>query len=185
VLKKASALDIQTICPLHGPVLSEDLGYYLNLYNTWSSYQPEEPGVTIAYASVYGHTKAAAELLAEKLRAKGVKVAIADLARDDMPETVEDAFRYDRLVLAATTYNADVFPVMRTFIEHLTERAYQSRKVAFIENGSWAPTAAKVMAKLLEGSKNLTFADTTVTIKSALNDSSMAQLDALAEELSK
>lgn len=185
VLKKAAKLDIQTICPLHGPVLNEDLGYYLNLYNTWSSYQPEEPGVTIAYASVYGHTKAAAELLAEKLRAKGVKVAIADLARDDMPETVEDAFRYDRLVLAATTYNADVFPVMRTFIEHLTERAYQNRKVAFIENGSWAPTAAKVMAKLLEGSKNLTFADTTVTIKSALNDSSMAQLDALAEELSK
>jgi flavorubredoxin len=185
VLKKAAKLEIQAICPLHGPVLNEDLPYYLNLYNTWSSYQPEEPGVTIAYVSVYGHTKAAAQLLAEKLRAKGVKVAIADLARDDMAETVEDAFRYDRLVLAATTYNADVFPVMRTFIEHLTERAYQNRKVAFIENGSWAPTAAKVMAKLLEGSKNLTFADTTVTIKSALNDASMAHLDALAEELSK
>ena len=185
VLKKAAKLDIQIICSLHGPVLKENLGYYLDLYNTWSSYQSEEKGVTIAYTSVYGNTKKAALLLGEKLSAKGVKVSLTDLARDDMPEAVEDAFRYDRLVLASTTYNSDVFPFMRTFIEHLTERAYQNRKIAFIENGSWAPTAAKVMAKLFEGSKNLTFAEHTVTIKSALNDASLAQLDALAEELAQ
>ena len=185
VLKKASALDIKMILPLHGPILKEDLGYYIGLYDKWSSYTPEEPGVCIAYTSVYGHTKAAAEKLAEMLRAKGQKVAISDLARDDMPEVVEDAFRYDRLVLATTTYNNGIFPFMHTFIEHLTEREYQKRTVAFIENGSWAPCAAKKMKEMFEKSKKITFAETTVTIKSALNEASEAALAQLAEELAK
>jgi flavorubredoxin len=185
VLKAAAGLDIQTICPLHGPVLNEDLGYYIGLYDKWSSYTPEEPGVCIAYTSVYGHTKAAAEKLAEMLRTKGQKVAISDLARDDMPEVVEDAFRYDRLVLATTTYNNGIFPFMHTFIEHLTEREYQNRTVAFVENGTWAPCAAKKMKEMFEKSKKITFAETTVTIKSALNEASEAALAQLAEELAK
>ncbi len=186
VLKKAAGLDISIICPLHGPVLSENLGYYLNLYNIWSSYGVESEGIMIAYTSVYGNTKKAVELLEQKLKADGCpKVVVTDLARDDMAEAVEDAFRYGRLVLASTTYNADVFPFMRTFIEHLTERNYQNRTVAIIENGSWAPQAAKVMTGLLANSKNITFAQTTVHIKSALNDESKAQIDALAAELCK
>ena len=186
VLKKAVGLDISIICPLHGPVLSENLGYYLNLYNIWSSYGVESEGVMIAYTSVYGNTKKAVELLEQKLKADGCpKVVVTDLARDDMAEAVEDAFRYGRLVLASTTYNADVFPFMRTFIEHLTERNYQNRTVAIIENGSWAPQAAKVMTGLLANSKNITFAQTTVRIKSALNDESKAQIEALASELCK
>ena len=183
VLKAAQGLDIQVICPLHGPVLSENLGYYIDLYDKWSSYTPEEPGVCIAYTSVYGHTKAAAEKLAEMLRAKGVKVAISDLARDDMPETIEDAFRYDRLVLATTTYNNGIFPFMHTFIEHLTERDYQNRSIAFVENGTWAPVAAKLMKAMFEKSKKITFAENTVTIKCALNADSEAALEKLAEEL--
>ena len=183
VLKAAQGLDIQVICPLHGPVLSENLGYYIDLYDKWSSYTPEEPGVCIAYTSVYGHTKAAAEKLAKMLRAKGVKVAISDLARDDMPETIEDAFRYDRLVLATTTYNNGIFPFMHTFIEHLTERDYQNRSIAFVENGTWAPVAAKLMKAMFEKSKKITFAENTVTIKSALNADSEAALEKLAEEL--
>ena len=183
LLKAAAGLDIQIICPLHGPVLSEDLGYYLGMYDKWSSYTPEEPGVCIAYTSVYGHTKAAAEKLAELLRAKGVKVAISDLARDDMPEAIEDAFRYDRLVLATTTYNNGIFPFMHTFIEHLTEREYQNRTIAIIENGTWAPVAGKLMKAMFEKSKNITFTETTVTIKSALNADSEAALEKLAEEL--
>ena len=186
LLKKASALDIQIICPTHGPVLTENLGYYLDLYNTWSSYGVESEGVVIAYTSVYGHTKAAAELLAKKLADRGCpKVSLTDLARDDMPEAVEDAFRYGILVLASTTYNAEVFPPMREFINHLAERGYKNRTVAFIENGSWAPTAAKVMKGLLEGCKGLSFAEPTVRILSALNDESEAQLDALADALCK
>ncbi len=186
LLKKASALDIQIICPTHGPVLTENLGYYLDLYNTWSSYGVESEGVVIAYTSVYGHTKAAAELLAKKLADRGCpKVSLTDLARDDMPEAVEDAFRYGTLVLASTTYNAEVFPPMREFISHLAERGYKNRTVAFIENGSWAPTAAKVMKGLLEGCKGLSFAEPTVRILSALNDESEAQLDALADALCK
>lgn len=185
LLKKAAALDIQTICPLHGPVLKENLGYYLGLYNTWSSYEPESEGVMIAYTSVYGHTKAAVEKLAEKLRINGCpKVVVTDLAREDMAEAVEDAFRYNKLVLATTTYNAGIFPFMREFIEHLTERNYQNRMVAFIENGSWAPLAAKVMKNMLEGSKKLTFIDPVVTIKSSLSEESSIKLDALAEALS-
>ncbi len=184
LLKKAAGLDIQTICPLHGPVLNENLGYYINLYDIWSSYEVETDGIMIAYCSVYGNTKKAVELLAEKLRMNGCpKVVVNDLARCDMAEAVEDAFRYGKLVLASTTYNADVFPFMNTFIHALTERSYQKRTVAFIENGSWAPTAAKVMRGMLEGSKNLTFADTTVTIKSALSDDSRKAIDTLAEEL--
>lgn len=185
LLKKASNLDIQTICPLHGPILKENLGYYLGLYNTWSSYEPESEGVVIAYTSVYGHTKAAVEKLAEKLRANGCpKVVVTDLARDDMAEAVEDSFRYNKLVLATTTYNAGIFPYMREFIEHLTERSYQNRTVAFIENGSWAPLAVKTMKQMFEGSKKLTFVEPSVTIKSALNDESRAKLDELAEALS-
>ncbi|MBD5080706.1 MAG: MBL fold metallo-hydrolase [Ruminococcaceae bacterium] len=185
LLKKASGLDIQTICPLHGPILKENLGYYLNLYNTWSSYEPESEGVMIAYTSVYGHTKAAVEKLADKLRANGCpKVVVTDLARDDMAEAVEDAFRYNKLVLATTTYNAGIFPFMRDFIEHLTERNYQNRTVAFIENGSWAPLAAKVMKGMLEGCKKLTLVDPVVTVKSALSEESNQKLDALAEALS-
>ena len=186
LLKKAAGLDIEVICPLHGPALTENLGYYLDLYNTWSSYQPEEDGVAIAYTSVYGNTKKAVMLLAEKLRAMGCpKVAVSDLARCDMVEAVEDAFRYSKLVLATTTYNADIFPFMREFINQLTERNYSNRTVAFIENGSWAPVAAKVMGGMLEKSRNLTFAETTVKILSALNEESTAQLDALAKELCK
>lgn len=184
VLKKAAGLDIQTICPLHGPVLTEDLGYYLNLYNTWSSYGVESDGIVIAYTSVYGNTKKAVELLADTLRKKGCpKVVVTDLARDDMFEAVEDAFRYGRLVLATTTYNADIFPFMRTFIEHLTERGYQKRTIAFMENGSWAPQAAKVMKGMFEKSRDITFAETTVRIMSAMNDESRAQIEALAGEL--
>lgn len=186
VLKKAAALEIQTICPLHGPILKENLDYYLGLYNTWSSYGTENEGVVIAYTSVYGHTKAAVELLAQKLNDAGCpKVAVTDLARDDMAEAVEDAFRYGTLVLATTTYNADIFPFMREFINHLTERNFSNRTIAFVENGSWAPTAAKVMRKMLEDCKNIKFAENTVTIKSALSDDNRAQIDALAAELAK
>ncbi len=186
LLKKAATLDIQTICPLHGPVLTENLGYYLNLYDIWSSYRVESDGVVIAYTSIYGHTKAAVELLAQQLEAKGCpKVVVHDLARTDMAEAVEDAFRYGKLVLATTTYNGDVFPFMKEFIHHLTERNYQSRTVALMENGSWAPLAAKVMKNMLEGSKNLTFAETTVRILSALSDESRQQIEALATELCK
>ena len=184
LLKKAAGLDIQTICPLHGPVLTENLGYYLNLYNTWSSYQPEEEGIVIAYTSVYGNTKKAVLKLADQLRAKGCpKVVVNDLARCDMAEAVEDAFRYSKLVLATTTYNAEIFPFMREFINHLTERNFSNRTVAFIENGSWAPQATKVMKGMLEKSKNLTYTENTVKIMSALNETSSAQLDALADEL--
>ncbi len=186
LLKKAAGLDIQTICALHGPILKENLGYYLDLYNTWSSYGVESEGVVIAYTSVYGNTKKAVELLADKLTALGCpKVTVTDLARDDMAEAVEDAFRYGKLVLATTTYNGDVFPFMKTFIEHLTERGYKNRTIGLIENGSWAPTAAKTMLKMFEGSKNLTFTDTTVTIKSAVNAENEAQIAALAAELCK
>ncbi len=184
LLKKAGGLDIQKICPLHGPVLSENLGYYLDLYNTWSSYQPEEEGVVIAYTSVYGNTKKAVMQLAEKLQANGCpKVVVNDLARCDLAEAVEDAFCYSKIVLATTTYNGDIFPFMREFINHLTERNFSNRTVALIENGSWAPLAAKIMKGMLEKSKNLTFTDMTVKILSALNDESTAQLNALAEEL--
>ncbi|MBQ2742177.1 MAG: flavin reductase, partial [Oscillospiraceae bacterium] len=184
LLKKAAALDIEKICPLHGPVLSENLGYYITLYNTWSSYQPEEAGIVIAYTSVYGNTKKAVVKLADKLRAKGCpKVVINDLARCDMAEAVEDAFRYSKIVFATTTYNAEIFPFMREFINHLTERGFKNRTVAFVENGSWAPLAAKVMREMLSKCKNLTEAETTVRIMSALNDESMAQLDALSDEL--
>lgn len=186
LLKKAAGLDIQVICPLHGPVLTENLGYYLGLYNTWSSYGIETEGIVIAYTSVYGNTKKAVELLADKLRAKGCpKVVVNDLARCDMAEAVEDAFRYGKLILATTTYNAEIFPFMREFINHLTERNFQNRKIGLIENGSWAPLAAKVMKKMFEGCKKLTFADTTVTIRSALNEESSAQLEAMAEEFCK
>ena len=184
LLKKAAGLDIQTICPLHGPILKENLGYYLGLYNTWSSYEAESEGIVIAYTSVYGNTKKAVTTLADMLREKGCpKVVVHDLARTDMAEAVEDAFRYNKLVLATTTYNAGIFPFMRDFIEHLTERNYQNRTVALIENGSWAPMAAKVMTKMFEGSKKLTFTDTNVRIMSALNEESSAQLEALADEL--
>ncbi|MBQ3195170.1 MAG: flavin reductase [Clostridia bacterium] len=186
LLKKAAGLDIEIICPLHGPVLKENLGYYLGLYNTWSSYQVEEEGIVIAYTSVYGNTKKAVMQLAEKLKANGCpKVVVNDLARCDMAEAVEDAFRYSKLVLATTTYNAGIFPFMREFIHHLTERNYSNRTVAFIENGSWAPLAAKVMKEMFASSKNLSFADTTVSIMSALNEESSAQLSTLADELCK
>ncbi|MBE6789473.1 MAG: MBL fold metallo-hydrolase [Ruminococcaceae bacterium] len=186
LLKKAAGLDIEIICPLHGPVLTENLGYYLNLYNIWSSYQSESEGIVIAYTSVYGNTKKAVLQLAEKLKANGCpKVVVNDLARCDMAEAVEDAFRYSKLVLATTTYNAEIFPFMREFINHLTERGFQNRTVAFIENGSWAPQAAKVMKSMLEKSKNLTYADKTVKILSALNEESAKQLDDLAVELCK
>ena len=184
LLKKAAGLDIQTICPLHGPVLNENLGYYLNLYNTWSSYQPEEEGIVIAYTSIYGNTKKAVMKLADQLRAKGCpKVVVNDLARSNMAECVEDAFRYSKLVLATTTYNAEIFPFMREFINHLTERNYSNRTVAFIENGSWAPMATKVMKGMLEKSKNLTYTESTVKILSALNEESNKQLEALSDEL--
>lgn len=184
LLKKVKTLDVRTICPLHGPVLEENLGYYIGLYDTWSSYRPEDEGVLIAYTSVYGNTKAAVMLLADKLRERGCpKVAVADLARDDMAEAVEDAFRYSKLVLATTTYNAEIFPFMHTFINHLTERSYQNRTVALIENGSWAPMAAKVMREMFAKSKNISFTETSVKIISALNDESRAQIEALADEL--
>ena len=184
LLKKAAGLDIAMICPLHGPVLKENLGYYLNLYDIWSSYRVESDGIVIAYTSVYGNTRAAVELLAEKLQERGCpKVVVNDLARCDMAEAVEDAFRYGKLVLATTTYNADVFPFMREFIHHLTERNFQNRTVALMENGSWAPLAAKVMRGMLEKSRDLTYTDTTVTIRSALSADSRAQIDAMADEL--
>lgn len=185
LLKKAAKLDIEIICPLHGPVLSENIGYYTDLYNTWSSYGVESEGVVIAYASIYGHTRKAAELLAEKLKEKGCKVALNDLARCDMAEAVEDAFRYGKLILASSTYNGEVFPFMREFINHLTERNFQNRKVGFVENGSWAPAAAKTMKRMLEGCKNITFAEPAVSIKSALDSESEAQLELLAEEFVK
>ncbi|MGN0388840.1 MAG: FprA family A-type flavoprotein [Suilimivivens sp.] len=184
LLKKAGSLDIQTICPLHGPILTENLEYYLNLYNIWSSYGVETEGIMIAYTSVYGNTKKAVEILADKLREKGCpKVVVADLAREDMAECVEDAFRYGKLVLATTTYNTGVFPYMREFINSLTERNYQNRTIALMENGTWAPTAAKTMKAMLENSKNITFTENSVCIRSALNDESLAQIDALAQEL--
>ena len=183
LLKKAAGLDISIICPLHGPVLTENLGHYVNLYDIWSCYGVESEGILIAYTSVYGHTKAAVELLAEKLEAMGQKVVVNDLARCDMAEAVEDAFRYGKLVLATTTYNADIFPFMKEFIHHLTERNYQNRTIGLIENGSWAPMAAKVMKGMFEKSKNITFTETTVKILSALNDDSRGQIDALAQEL--
>lgn len=186
LLKKASALDIQTICPLHGPVLSENLGYYLDLYNTWTTYGVESEGVMIAYTSVYGNTKKAVELLAEKLKEKGCpKVTVNDLARCDMAEAVEDAFRYGKVVLATTTYNADIFPFMREFINTLAEHNWQNRTVGLMENGSWASTAAKVMGKMLEGCKNTTVVDPVVTIKSALSVENLEQIDALAAEMCK
>ena len=185
LLKKASALDIAVICPLHGPVLSENLGYYLDLYNKWSSYTPETDGIMIAYTSVYGNTRKAAELLRDKLAEKGAEVLLTDLARSDMSKAVSDAFKYSKLVLATTTYNADIFPFMRIFIEGITERNYQNRTIAFIENGSWAPMAAKVMTGMFEKSKNLTILEESVKITSALNEESKAQLDALAEALLK
>ena len=186
LLKKAAALDIKIICPLHGPVLTENLGYYLGLYNTWSSYEPEAEGIVVAYASAHGHTKEAAKLLISKLKEKGCpKVVEYDLARCDMSEAVEDAFKYGTLVLASITYNADIFPFMKDFINHLTERNYQNRRIAFMENGSWAPAAAKTMVKMLEGCKNISYAETTVKITSALSDESREQIDKLADELVK
>lgn len=186
VLKKASALDIQTICPLHGPVLSENLEYYLGLYNTWSSYGVESEGVMIAYTSVYGNTKKAAELLKEKLIEKGCpKVVFCDLAREDMAEAVEDAFRYGKLVLATTTYNADIFPFMKHFIQDLIERNYQNRTIGLIENGSWAITAGKTMKAMFEKSKNITWLDTTVSVKAGVKAENIAQIEAMADELMK
>ena len=184
MLKKAAALEIEQICSLHGPVINEDLGYYLGIYDTWSSYKSESEGVVIAYTSVYGHTKKAVASLAEKLEKLGVpRVEVTDLARDDMAEAVEDAFRHDTLVLATTTFNNDIFPYMKEFINSLTERNFQNKRIAFIENGSWAPVAGKVMKGMLEGCKDLSFAENEVKIVSALNDESRAQLDALASEL--
>ncbi len=184
LLKKAANLDIEKICPLHGPVLSENLGYYLDLYNTWSSYGVESEGVVIAYTSIYGNTKKAVELLAEELKAAGCpKVVVNDLARCDIAEAVEDAFRYGKIVLATTTYNSDIFPFMRTFIDALTERSFQNKTVAIIENGSWASTAGNVMKKMLEKSKNITFTENNVKIKSAMNEENIEQIKALAKEL--
>ena len=183
LLKKASALDIQKIYPLHGPMLTENLGYYIGKYDTWSAYRPEDKGAFIAYASIYGHTKVVAEKLKELLEAKGVKVAISDLAREDMAECLEDAFRYDRLVLASPTYDTGIFPVVESFIGHLKSKNYQNRKVAFIENGSWAPMAAKKMRAEMEGLKDITFIEPVITIKSALKQADLAQVEALAEAL--
>ncbi|MBO5433655.1 MAG: FprA family A-type flavoprotein [Clostridia bacterium] len=184
LLKKAATLDIERICPLHGPVLTENLGYYLDLYNTWSSYGVESEGVVIAYTSIYGNTKKAVELLAEELKKEGCpKVVVNDLARCDMAEAVEDAFRYGKIVLATTTYNSDIFPFMRTFIDALTERSFQNKTVAIIENGSWASTAGNVMKKMFEKSKNLTFAENNVKIKSAVSEENVNQIKALAKEL--
>ena len=184
VLKKAAALDIAIICPLHGPVLSENLGYYLDLYNTWSSYGVESEGVVICYTSVYGNTKKAVEILADELKAQGCKkVAVNDLARCDMAEAVEDAFRYGKLVLATTTYNGGIFPFMHEFIHHLTEHGYKNRKIGIIENGSWAPVAAKTIVKMFEGSKDITFTDTTVTVASSVKDETIEQIKKLATEI--
>ena len=183
VLKKAAALDIKMICPLHGPVLTGDLSHYTGLYDIWSSYGVESEGVCIAYTSVYGNTKRAAELLAKKLEERGCKAAINDLARCDMAEAVEDAFRYGKLVLATTTYNADIFPFMRQFIDHLTERNYQNRTIGFIENGTWAPAAAKIMKAMFEKSKNINYIDTTVTLRSAMTEENAEAIDRMAEEL--
>lgn len=184
LLKKASALEIEKICPLHGPILSENLEYYLNLYNTWSSYGVESEGVVIAYTSVYGNTKKAVELLAEELKELGCpKVAVNDLARCDMAEAVEDAFRYGKLILATTTYNGDIFPFMKEFIEHLTDHNFQNRTIGLMENGSWAPMASKVMTSMFEKSKNITFAQNTVKIMSAVNETNIAEIKALAEEI--
>lgn len=183
VLKKLSQFEIRTICPLHGPILNDNLSYYLDLYNTWSSYQPESKGVMIAYSSIYGNTKKACELLKEKLEGKVEKVVLCDLAREDMAEAVEDAFRYDRLVLASSTYNGDVFPFMKEFINHLLERNYQNRVIGFIENGSWAPQAKKVMMKMLEGAKNIKYLDNSVTILSSVNDKNIIEINNLANEL--
>lgn len=183
VLKKAAALDIKMICPLHGPVLTGDLSHYMSLYDIWSSYGVESEGVCIAYTSVYGNTKRAAELLAKKLEERGCKAAISDLARCDMAEAVEDAFRYGKLVLATTTYNADIFPFMRQFIDHLTERGYQNRTLGFIENGTWAPAAAKTMKAMFEKSKNINYIDTTVTLRSAMTEENAEAIDRMAEEL--
>lgn len=186
LLKAASTLDIQTICPLHGPILTENLGHYIEKYDIWSSYKVEDEGVVIAYSSVYGNTKKAVEVLAQKLEEKGCpKVSVFDLARDDMAKAVEDAFRYGKLVLATITYNADIFPFMKTYIDHLTERNYQNRTIGLIENGSWAPNAAKVMKAEFEKSKNITWLDTTVKIVSSLSEENMEQLDQMAEELCK
>ena len=185
LLKVAATLDIAIICPLHGPVLKENLGHYIEKYDTWSSYRPEDSGVMIAYASIYGHTKAAAEALAKELEARDQKVVLADLAREDMAECVEDAFRYDRLVLASVTYNGDIFPYMHAFLHALTERGYQNRTVTFIENGTWAPAAARVMGAALEKSKNITYAQEKVTIKSAMNAQTMESIRRLADELAK
>ena len=183
LLKKASALDVQTICPLHGPILTENLEYHLNLYNLWSSYGVEAEGVFIAYTSVYGNTKKAVELLADKLKELGCpKVSTCDLAREDMAEAVEDAFKYGKLILATTTYNGDIFPFMRTFIDALTERGYQNRQIGFMENGTWAPMATKIMKSMLEGGKNLTFAESNVKIRSAVNEANLAEIEALAKE---
>ena len=183
VLKKAAALDIKMICPLHGPVLTGDLSHYMSLYDIWSSYGVESEGVCIAYTSVYGNTKRAAELLAKKLEERGCKAAISDLARCDMAEAVEDAFRYGKLVLATTTYNADIFPFMRQFIDHLTERNYQNRTIGFIENGTWAPAAAKIMKAMFEKSKNINYIDTTVTLRSAMTEENAEAIERMAEEL--
>ena len=184
VLKKAAGLDIQTICPLHGPVLKDNLAHYIEKYNIWSSYAVESEGVMIAYTSVYGHTKAAVNLLADKLKEHGCpKVVVCDLARDEMTEAVEVAFRYGKLVLATTTYNADIFPFMKQFIDYLTERNYQNRTIGLIENGSWAPLAVKIMKGMFEKSKNITWLESNVTIKSALNDDSRTQIEAMAKEL--
>ena len=183
VLKKAAALDIKMICPLHGPVLTGDLSHYTGLYDIWSSYGVESEGVCIAYTSVYGNTKRAAELLAKKLEERGCKAAINDLARCDMAEAVEDAFRYGKLVLATTTYNADIFPFMRQFIDHLTERNYQNRTIGFIENGTWAPAAAKIMKAMFEKSKNINYIDTTVTLRSAMTEENAEAIERMAEEL--
>lgn len=185
LLKIAATLDIAVICPLHGPVLKENLGHYIEKYEIWSSYRPEDSGVMIAYASVYGHTKAAAEELARELESRGQKVVLVDLARADMAECVEDAFRYDRLVLASVTYNGDIFPPMHAFLHALTERSYQNRTVAFMENGTWAPAAARIMAAAFEKSKNITFAQEKVTIKSAMNQDTKVSIRRLAEELAK
>ena len=183
LLKKVSGLDVATICPLHGPILNENLDYYINLYNIWSSYDVEAEGVFIAYTSVYGNTKKAVETLADKLKELGCpKVSTCDLAREDMAEAVEDAFKYGKLILATTTYNGDIFPFMRTFIDALTERGYQKRMVGFIENGTWAPMATKIMKGMFENSKNLTFAETNVKIRSAMNEANLAEIDALAKE---
>lgn len=183
VLKKAAALDIKTICPLHGPVLTGDLSHYTGLYDIWSSYGVESDGVCIAYTSVYGNTKRAAELLAKKLEERGCKAAISDLVRCDMAEAVEDAFRYGKLVLATTTYNADIFPFMRQFIDHLTERNYQNRTIGFIENGTWAPAAAKTMKAMFEKSKNINYIDTIVTLRSAMTEENAEAIERMAEEL--